>query len=265
MNDILYAAADGKLSFKQKLPNGTTVGEFTLIILSLFQSIHVNSSFWAFRDTFYLEVEVEPEADHTLKFRTALTYFHDSIQELSQTFQNYILFMVSRFTATKGNKQSLEQDYRKIFESLIHEIVSMLGMPEWPVTVHLAIQIQRFMVQVCESSLGTEKNLKLTSLDWLGSFVSKLRAIESKVEGFGVTSATLKEANKLEFPIEQHKKLLSWIHRSSMVAADKFVSEINARWQITTLLQKYFRICRVNYLKMSLSLQQDRISQIWWN
>ena len=208
ISDALYAASEGVLSKRQRLSDGKSIGGLTAFILSLIQSCQVEHSFWTFRDTLVLELESSNLTEMNSQVLVAISYFEKTIQSSMATFQSFLAFLVSRILgnkAIKGPSNTMEQEYRKIFETFANDVLVVLEFPEWPIAMQVSLQIHKFMMKACETPNSCDQSLKCMYIDWMGNFATQLRKIEHKcVVMQHETPISLSDENNLNLVCNSH-------------------------------------------------------------
>ncbi|KAF9111311.1 Sister chromatid cohesion protein 2 [Mortierella sp. AM989] len=96
-------------------------------------------------------------------------------QEEAKASIIYILnFLLSR--CTKGSKSSIETDYRIVLDSLLSDLLTVLGQPEWPSAELYLLLISKAMIRFLDDPKADAAS-KTMAVDTLGSIASKVKTV----------------------------------------------------------------------------------------
>ncbi|KAF9312157.1 Sister chromatid cohesion protein 2 [Podila horticola] len=96
-------------------------------------------------------------------------------QDNAKTSVGYIFnFLLSR--STKGTKSSVDADYRNVLESLLHDLLTVLGLPEWPSAEICLLMLSKSMVKHLDDSKADLSSRQL-AVDSLGLIAAKIKTI----------------------------------------------------------------------------------------
>ncbi|KAF9347557.1 Sister chromatid cohesion protein 2 [Mortierella sp. AD094] len=97
------------------------------------------------------------------------------IQEEAKASVVYVFnFLLSR--CTKGTKSSLEADYRTVLDSLLSDLLVVLGQPEWPSAELYLLLISKTMIRYLDDPKA-ESASKSMAVDILGLVAAKVKTV----------------------------------------------------------------------------------------
>ncbi|KAK1883924.1 Nipped-B-like protein [Dissostichus eleginoides] len=165
--------------------------------------------------------EKDGDDDHNKKVDKDV-FITNSFETAMRTAQNFL----SVFLKKCGSKQG-EEDYRPLFENFVHDLLSAVNRPEWPVAELLLSLLGRLLVHQF-SNKQTEMALRVASLDYLGTVASRLRkdAVNSNMDQKAI-DRILKETQGSDEIQQLQKALLYYLNENietepSLVFARKF-------------------------------------------
>ncbi|WVQ82810.1 hypothetical protein IAT38_004942 [Cryptococcus sp. DSM 104549] len=118
----------------------------------------------------------------------------DTIESALRSASMVAAYVVSKSTASKASKSSLDNEYKTILDLLINDLLSVLYQPEWPAAALFLSVFSRIMIQMLdESKAGADASAKGVALDYLGDIAARLKALHLEMTG-GMIVPTIDEA-----------------------------------------------------------------------
>uniref|UniRef100_A0A914CW65 Nipped-B protein n=1 Tax=Acrobeloides nanus TaxID=290746 RepID=A0A914CW65_9BILA len=192
-----------------RLSNADTIHNFTVLILQLVQSIVKLPIKKRTSD------EENDEQNDILPEDTAVIDSYEEAQKMAAFFLGGFL--------TKCTAKS-EDDYRRLFEQFLRDLLASLYRPEWPVAEMMLTILGNLLVKYYRSKM--EISLRVASLEYLGTITARLR--KDKVSAMNDANSTF-EKTRLDLVVKgilfdeqvDQTKTLDEIDTSNLSSSDK--------------------------------------------
>ncbi|KAF9119017.1 Sister chromatid cohesion protein 2, partial [Mortierella sp. 14UC] len=129
---------------------------------------------------------VEPPADflhlhHSAQKLEARKVLDDlkRITEEAKASAGYI-FNVLLSRSMKGTKSSVEADYRTVLDTLVADLLTVLGQPEWPSAGLYLLIFSKAMARYLDDAKA-DTAVKTLAVDTLGSIAAKIKTISNRI------------------------------------------------------------------------------------
>ncbi|KAI8605883.1 sister chromatid cohesion C-terminus-domain-containing protein [Dissophora ornata] len=176
---LLVKLPRGKKILKgYRLIDGSKIHSSSALLLQLVQS-SAEGPLTAGAPLDFLDIDQSAQKIEMQKLNDGIKAIHEGVKS-SITYIFH--FLLSR--STKGGKSSIEGDYRAALESLLADLLTVLGRPEWPCADLFLFLLSKAMARNLDDSQSDSASKNL-AVEFLGLIAAKIKTVlhELAVDG----------------------------------------------------------------------------------